>query len=333
MLLAACGGGSNATPPPAPQPAPESNTQPRPQPKPRPPLPPSEYPIRVIAPAACALGGYVYVTGGYGHLDTLADREFVSRAYRYDPRANIWERLPDMPRARCFHICVAAEGKVWLIGGIHQVEGKPGDVTIAEVDCYDPALERWTTPTSMPTPRNRLAGGAIANRIYAAGGMKLGEHLEDSDAVEVLDTSTMKWSNAANLPKPCHGMGIAVVGEKLVSAGGSQNGGTWLYDSKADEWSDGAKLPGPILFGAALAVDQQVYLVGNRTRGGIPLLRYDVVQDEWETLAEKSIETHRMAAAAYEGKLYVIGGEAPKGGELNRLSIYDPVTGKWKHSE
>ena len=334
LLLSACGGGSTKTTPPAPTPTPKTNASPRPQPKPRPYEPPAAYPISVVAPGACTLDGYIYVTGGYGHRDTLNEAEFVARAYRYDPRANIWERLPDMPRSRCFHACVAAAGKLWVIGGITQVEGKPGDITPGEVDCYDPATDRWTTPTSLPTPRNRLAAGVIGNRVYVVGGMKREDGLKDSDAVEVLDASTTKWTTAASLPSPCHGLALAVVGDKLVAAGGSRNiEGTWLYDSKEDKWREGAKLPGPTLFAASGVVDGNVFLIGNRQQGDIPLLRYDVAKDEWTVVAEQSVETHRMGAASLDGKIYVVGGENPKGGELNRLSIYDPSSAKWEHSD
>ena len=337
FLLAACGGGSNTTPTPEPTPTPTPKSNSRPQPTPRPPELPAPYPISVVAPAACVLEDSIYVTGGYGHRDTLKQAEFVARAYRYDPRANIWERLPDMPRSRCFHACVAAAGKLWLIGGITQVEGKPGDLTVAEVDCYDPATDRWTTPANMRTPRNRLAGAVVNDRVFVAGGLAAdGDSalFEEFQLRVGIDAGPNQWSHRFPMPAPCHGLALAAVGETLVAVGGSGNvQGTWLYDMVENRWREGAKPPGPVAFASAVGYGGSIYLLGNRTQGDIPLLRYDVKADEWEQVSDKSIATHRASAVELGGKLYVIGGENPKGGELNRLSIYDLKTNEWKHSE
>jgi len=293
---------------------------------------PAAYPIAVVANAACALDGQVYVTGGYGHRDEQGNAEFVSRAYRYDPDANLWERLPDMPVARCFHGCAAAGGKVWLFGGLSRA-GTAESVT--QVDCYDPASGKWTTPTNLPTPRNRLAVAAVGSAIYVAGGMS---H-EDSAAVEILDTSTLAWSDGPDLPHPCHGLALAPVGGSIVAAGGSHDrvgtegarpDSVWVL--KHGSWRRGASLPGAYLFAAAAALDGRMYLLGNRSRGDIPLLRYDIAGDRWEKLADKSVETHRAAAAVLDGRIYVIAGEGPDGSELSRLSIYDTASGVWRHS-
>jgi N-acetylneuraminic acid mutarotase len=320
MLVAACGGNASAPEPDA-NSAPAANTQPAPTT----PEPPAAYPIAVVANAACVLDGFIYVTGGYGNRDAQGNADFVGRAYRYSPRENQWERLPDMPVARCFHGCVAAEGKVWLFGGMSRAGDGSPDFNVAQVDCYDPEARKWTTPTNLPTPRNRLAAGAIGTKVYVVGGMDR----EDTDLVEILDTSTFKWSDGARLPAPSHGHALAAVGDKLVVAGGSVPDVTWIFE--AGKWREGGKLPGAHLFAAAVAVNGAVLLLGNRDRGESPLLRYDLKADKWEQISDKSVQTHRTAAVYLDGKVYVIAGEDPEGGELSRVSRYDPVTGAWEH--
>lgn len=283
---------------------------------------PAPYPIAVVANAACVLEGYIYVTGGWGHADK--DRDMVARAYRYDPRARIWERLPDMPRARCFHTCVAAAGKVWVFGGMD------GNNTVAAADVYDPKLEKWTTQGEMLTPRNRLAGASVGDRIFLVGGM---DEDGDSSAVDIFDPAK-GWSRGAPHPKPMHGLAMDAIGHTLVTAGGSGDPkGTWRYDTIRDEWSQGAWLPEPRLFASAVAVNDSMYLLGNRTHGDIPLLKYDFTRDEWTIAGEASIETHRATAVLANGRIFVIGGEDPKGGELSRVSRYDVLSGQWAHSD
>ncbi|MCB9895281.1 MAG: hypothetical protein H6839_12585 [Planctomycetes bacterium] len=324
LLVAACGGGDSANNAGASAPPANEEVQPAIAPKPAP------YPIEVVANAACALDGSIYVTGGWGNRDKDGNGSFVDLAYRFDPMANTWTRLPPMPRPRCFHACVASGGKVWLFGGITRIEDQVGDVTVAEVDCYDPKTDKWTTPTRMPTPRNRLAGVAVNDRIVLVGGMASGG---DSDVVSEFTPETGGWSTGGPLPQPCHGMALARVADMLVAVGGDRHlEGTWLYDAKTREWREGAKLPGPVLFASAVGYEDQVYLFGNRSKGDVPLLRYDAMADQWQQVAAKSVETHRMAAVALSGYIYVIGGEDPTGGELSRVSRYDLATGEWAHS-
>lgn len=316
LLLAACGGSGVA-------PDPEDNAERVANaPADRPLEPPASYPIGVVANAACVLDGSIYVAGGWGHVE--GERDMVNRAYRFDPRANIWERLPNMPRSRCFHVCVAQGGKVWLFGGMND------GGTVAAVDVYDPKLDAWTTQGEMLTPRNRLAGVAVGDRIFLVGGMN---EDGDSGAVDIFDPAT-GWSRGSPHPNPMHGLAMDAIGHTLVTAGGSGDPkGTWRYDTIRDEWREGAWLPEARLFASAVTIGDAMYLLGNRAHGDIPLLKYDFTKDEWAGVADASVETHRTAAVALGSFIYVIGGEAPKGGELSRVSRYDLATGEWMHSD
>jgi N-acetylneuraminic acid mutarotase len=75
-----------------------------------------------------------------------------------------------------------------------------------------------------------------------------------------------------------------------------------------------------------------VYLLGNRTKGDVPLLRYDLKGDAWKQVSASSVTTDRTAAVELNGYIYVICGEDPKGGELSRVSRYEVATGKWVSS-
>lgn len=289
---------------------------------------PAAYPLSVVSPAACALGGKIYVTGGWGARTALGEADFVARAYRFDPDANAWERLPDMPRGRCFHACVAAGGRVWVLGGFRR--GPEGQKNIAEVDCFDPETGEWSTPTRMPTPRNRLQALACDGEIWVACGM---DDEGDTALVEVLDPEALSWRQAPPVPARMHGLAFAHCGTRLLVAGGSQTlRDTWLYDPQRDSWSAGPELPEPRLFASAVGHENGVYLLGNRRMGDIPLLYFDGDTMRWEQLAPASIETHRTAAVLIRGAIYVIAGEGPRG-QLARVSRYDLSERTWAHSD
>ncbi len=285
--------------------------------------PPAAYPIAVEANAACVLGGFIYVFGGVAP-------ELEKRCWRYDPRANTWDPLPDIPRARCFHVAAAASGRIYLIGGIME-KGSTG----AEVDCYDPARRLWTSAAPMRSPRNRMAGVTVDGRIYVIGGMERREHLENTAVVDIYDPATDSWARGTNAPVDGHGHAMAVVGHEIVVAGGFGDlQSTYIYDTRADKWREGARMPEGRLFAGCAVVGGSVYVFGDRDHGDIPLLRYDFAADTWTMVAPTSVKTHRTAAVALNGLIYVIGGEDNVAyGLLDRVSRYDPAKGAWTHSD
>jgi N-acetylneuraminic acid mutarotase len=126
-----------------------------------------------------------------------------------------------------------------------------------------------------------------------------------------------------------------VIGHEIVAVGGLGDlRRTFIYDTRGDKWRTGAVMPEDRLFAAAAAVNGAVYVAGDRDDGDIPLLRYNVARDTWQTVVPASVMTHRTACVALNGMIYVIGGEDNVSyGLLNRVSRYDPATGSWQHSE
>jgi N-acetylneuraminic acid mutarotase len=125
--------------------------------------------------AATALGGRVYaVAGRRSGLDTnLATIE------AYDPPANRWTRLPDLPDARGGTGAAAIAGQIVSVGG----ESPPG--TNASVWALRPGAQRWTRLPDLPTPRHGLGIVALQGRVWAiAGGPRPGRTV--SGAVESL---------------------------------------------------------------------------------------------------------------------------------------------------
>lgn len=125
--------------------------------------------------AATALGGRVYaVAGRLAGLDTN-----LTTIEAYDPRANRWRRLPDLPDARGGTGATAISGRIVSVGG-----ESPGG-TNASVWALWPGARRWTRLPNLPTPRHGLGVVALQGRVWAiAGGPQPG--LTVSGAVESL---------------------------------------------------------------------------------------------------------------------------------------------------
>ena len=67
-------------------------------------------PRDLSVPAAVAMGGKIYVTGGFNEAA-------VSSAYVYDPQADAWTQLASMSTARRLHASAVMGGKLYVFGG------------------------------------------------------------------------------------------------------------------------------------------------------------------------------------------------------------------------
>ncbi len=128
--------------------------------------------------AATALGGKVDALGGRlaGYDTNFATVE------AYDPRANRWRRLPDLPSARGGTGAAAVAGRIVSVGG-ESPQGTDGAVWALR-----PGARRWVRLPDLPTPRHGLGVVRLGGRVWVvAGGPEPG--LTVSGAVESLPVS------------------------------------------------------------------------------------------------------------------------------------------------
>lgn len=125
-------------------------------------------------------GGDFYVLGGrpaYG-------RGVYATAFRYRPGAGRWERVADMRRGRAGFAAVGSCAGPVVYGG--EDPGSSPSGTIAEVERYDPRMDRWEPLPDMRSPRHGLGGAAAGGRAYALEGGPV-TFLSVSRATEALE--------------------------------------------------------------------------------------------------------------------------------------------------
>jgi N-acetylneuraminic acid mutarotase len=157
-----------------------------------------------------ALDGRLYAVGGRGAQDEVGPAE------AYDPGANAWRDLPEMPMPRDHVAAAAFRGRVCVAGG------RFGSSTrnTARVDCWDPAAGAWVTLPSLPRPTSGATAGVLADRLLVLGG-------EESTAVIDLFAAYdgTHWESLGPMRAPRHGMGAAPAANRLyVCAGGNPAG-------------------------------------------------------------------------------------------------------------
>ena len=107
-------------------------------------------PRDLSAHAAAAMGGKIYVTGGFN------EGASVNSVCVYDPQADAWTQLASTGASlRRTHASAAVGGKLYVFGGY----GAEGRLSTAEV--YDPASNSWAQVSRLTFPRDRLEAIAL----------------------------------------------------------------------------------------------------------------------------------------------------------------------------
>jgi non-specific serine/threonine protein kinase len=269
---------------------------------------------------AASDGRYVYAVGG---RDLSADEN--SRAIeRYDPAADSWTELDQMPQATGSVGAAYAGGRIVAIGG-------EGTTTVSDlVQAYDIQNERWQRLPNLPTARHGVAVAALGQSVYAVGGATQPGHLGSSREAEVLDLSgkaasvqanaNLKWSELADSPSTEQYASATPVGGRVWLFGGigddaKASTATAAYDRAINTWTPGPKLPQPVHHAAAVTYGDEAVVIGGFLPGGELTSgqsdRVYVLRDgSWEELPPLNHARGAPAAAVVGDKIVVVGGQA-----------------------
>jgi hypothetical protein len=248
--------------------------------------------------AVTTLDGQLYALGGFGDL----------RAFkRFDPEANQWTRLPDLPAGRHHLAAFALDGGVFFVGG--EMEGG-GDQSVAAFR-YDVADGTWSSrpelrfmfgshaavlhgrayigsqfgslqeydprsrevrfiPQMDATPRDHSQVVAFLDEIWVIAGRQ-----PETRKVSIYDPVSDRWRAGPSVARWRGGFAAAVVGHQIVIGGGEVLGATAqlepsveVYTAGEDVWRFAAPLPVPVHGVAGAAIDDGVFVVSGSTIAG-----------------------------------------------------------------
>jgi Kelch motif protein len=190
--------------------------------EPLPPMPEPRWGHRMVV-----LENRIYVVGGRGPS---------ARTLIYTPDQG-WKAGAALPRARDHLSVVAAGGRIWAIGG-----RDPG--SIARVDVYDPAADRWGEGPPVPYATSGAAEIAIDNVIFIFGGEE--PHFLYGGVVDrhwKLDTrsNAPQWQAVPPPPLAVHGTNAAMIDGAIALAGGAARHGVYSVAG----WTDALQLYRP----------------------------------------------------------------------------------------
>lgn len=146
------------------------------------------------------------------------------------------------------------------------------------------------------------------------------------------------WSAMPKLlpeARMCHN--TVVIGDKLYLWGGQISNTLapkmYTYDFITQVWEDQGNIPVNVAFSDCCAIGTKLYYFGGMLTGvndatpaSFPSYEYDTVTKTWRNLNIALSGRHNLSAAAYENKIYILGG-CRNNNYLKELWCYDTVTG------
>jgi hypothetical protein len=159
--------------------------------------------------AVGVVDGEILLAGGLTpNTDTLG--------YAFDPVAETWRPLPDLPAGRDH--AVGAGGDAMRVLG-----GRDDGLLEVRSDVWVLDGDRWVSAAPMPTARAGTAGTALPDGTVVVAGGEGNPADPDGifDEVERYDPTTDTWAVLDDMPTPRHGTGAAPFAGGLLVPGGA----------------------------------------------------------------------------------------------------------------
>lgn len=264
-----------------------------------------------------------------------------------------WTRVADVTMARQEIYPAVLDGRIIVAGGV--LSQAPGFTD--HVEAYDAKADRWTTLAPLPEGRHHIALAEAGGRIYGIGGFSGAiPEWRAHATVFVYDAQANRWSPGPALPQARAEGVVAVVKGKIYYIGGRvpaspdaahinehmDTARSEALDPGSGRWERIPDAPSVRNSAAAAVIDDRIYVVGGRQMvqqadgrqrpvNVATLEVYDPATRRWEARAPMPQAQGGLAAAAFEGRLYVFGGEqfVPTSKVFADAWVYDPRTDRW----
>jgi N-acetylneuraminic acid mutarotase len=283
--------------------------------------------------AVTELDGKIYVIGGYPW-----DRKTVATVLMYDSAADRWQIVVPLPVPLNHVMAASANGRVYAIGGQTSENSDPQKAGFVNtVYEYDPASNRWTAKTPMPTRRGGGAAALVDDKIFVAGGRPPG-----GADFAVYDPKADRWTALPNLPTQRNHLAAGAHGGKVYVVGGRFEGGfrsertnvVEVYDPITNQWSKRAPMLRPRGGVNGIFANGCFHLFGGEGNPEHPYGiypdhdYYNPATDSWHRLEDMPIPVHGVTGMAYiKGLIHLTGGGTTQGGSSGTTlhQVYKPA--------
>jgi len=209
----------------------------------------------VGGPAAGVLGGKIIVAGGT-FWENAEKKFWIGKAAAYDPSADAWTSIPDIPQDTAYSCAVTTADAVYVFGGASKENTWSNTwKLVTDGDSF-----AWQPFVPMPVPLCNMEAALIGSTAYVVAGTKNGNDLATSVDNNVwkidLAADEPKWEAVIPLPGPlrCGAAVIACAGKLYVFGGavptplhgGSGNSDhAYVFDPETNQWTRIKNTPYP----------------------------------------------------------------------------------------
>ena len=262
-----------------------------------------------------------------------------------------WQTLAPMPVAVQEIYPAVHQGKIYVAGGLSDKISAEQQQMTAGVQIYDPATDQWQAGPALPQPRHHAYLVSVDGKLFVFGGFVQanGGRWSASADILLLDESKEVWRNVAQLPKPLTETVAVVLNGKVHFVSGRSPSGAenaqwrdqadvnwhWVFDPLSLTVSKAAPAATPLNSASAVALQQQLYMMGGRKVGAANLAllqRFDPALSQWQQLASMPQASGGLAAAVLGEHILVFGGEYfdNDGGVYAPVWQYDAAADRWQ---
>lgn len=201
---------------------------------------------------AAALGGKIYVVGGYN------GERAVETVEEFDPSTNSWRNVASLSQRRCSCGCAVLDGLLYVVGGVC------GPLALSEVERYDPVVDEWTRISPMQDGRSGCGVAELGGLIYAVGGIS--GNGETVCTAECFDPKTQRWQSVQNMHEARRSFGLAAIGGLLYACGGNDGvndlNSLEVYNPRTNRWKPSGPMRYARMYCSVAVLDGKLYAVG-----------------------------------------------------------------------
>ena len=210
-------------------------------------------------------------------------------------------------------------------------------------ECFNWADETWSLLDSAVFEGRSLLGSFVyQGQMVVAGGQIARCHSTNTmKCLDVADPSATWKDFAVNLPVKCHGHKVVNHNDQLFMSGGlvavsdgrQSTGSDAVYEMQlVPAYSSKmlTRLPQPRYFHGMEMFDQKLFILGGYDGRKITasVVQYDLIKNKCKEMPPLPYAVKEMATVLWRNNVLVIGGWNEQSKYLNKVIMYDVITGR-----
>ena len=261
--------------------------------------------------SSCSINNNIYVIGG------AQDQQ--SSVQKYNVGTNTWESFGSLGKASIMAGVTNIGNDIYIIGS--------NSNTYAQVSngVFNILTKTYTSLKDRPVACYGAFTEAVGDNIYSIAGFGSSDNLS-STANYCYNTKTNTWSTKQSIPHVSAMGGSFVYDNKVYCLSGKNSSNHEYYNTATNTWTSVTSWDKANAYFGFTFIDNKFYCVGgNEVNSQNACVRYDVIKDSWETLANYPDTRYGLCCGNAYGYLFAMGGYDSQSTTYNKTYVYEII--------